>query len=180
MQRMEKSIKALYRAHAPFLAGLGKSELTGEPALESLIDEALQYTFLKAYEAGRALVAHPNPRAWLARVFLNRLRPYARRARERQRRQAYSLDDPLAPEIRDPADPVDDFLRQEAEQALLKAIRQALAEREGQVYDACFGRGDSIREAAQSLGITESQVKNALQRIRAKARKIKKEFFSEI
>lgn len=91
-----------------------------------------------------------------------------RAIRYRQSLQAFSLDDPDAPEIEDEGGLQSAIKRNEA-QFQLTQIRSVLSEEELQIFTSYFVENNTMHAVATIYALKDEQVKNVIKRIRRKA-----------
>jgi RNA polymerase sigma-70 factor, ECF subfamily len=155
------ALEALYRRHAPWLAG----RLAARTSSRDLAEEALQDTFLAAWRgAGRYHGAGEVP-AWLWGIARRRLASLARR----QPRGSLALED--AGERADPASgPEEAALGRDASARIRLAVAH-LPDDQRAAIAAVVYQGQTIEQAALAAAVPEGTIKSRLHRARLHIRK---------
>jgi RNA polymerase sigma-70 factor (ECF subfamily) len=132
-------------------------------------EDALQETFLSAWQKLDSFDGHSSFFTWLYRIATNAALMKLRK--DRHRREELAFEEPRFEEIERRAlidwsqDPVSDLLDLEAEQQLKKAIEEL-----PDIYRTVFVLRDleglSTRDVSELLGISEANVKMRLRRAR--------------
>ncbi len=129
---------------------------------ESVVDDVLQDTFLKALRAGRDFCRLDDPRAWLYRVARNTLTDRLRTAHRHD--PLDGLADELAQPEAEPAAAVD------ALAGCLERVLGELAADDALILRACDLDGMTQREFAERHGLSLAAAKSRLLRARRRAR----------
>jgi RNA polymerase sigma-70 factor (ECF subfamily) len=159
------ALSELFRRHYPGSIAIARRIL---PAQEEFLD-AVQSAYLSAFRNFRSFRGEASFKTWIRRIVLNQC---LMRLREPSRHMvAVSVDQPgpggAQPIIAgDSPTPEDLALRSERSRALADAAA-ALPRRLGDVFTRCSISGFSIREAAETLGISEEATKTRLFRARS-------------
>ena len=168
----DKFIESLFEAHRIQLDRMCRRALHFDDRYSDLIEECIQETYLQAVKSYETLKAHPNPKAWLFKVCINRLLPYAKLQRAHRERFPYSLDDPRSTEQVVSIDVADHISDREAASEMTEEIKATLSTSEMQIFDARFIKNLSIAETAEATALTQGNVRVIISRIRKKAKKL--------
>jgi RNA polymerase sigma-70 factor (ECF subfamily) len=146
-------------------------------------EDVLQNTFLKALQSLPEFEGRSNPLTWLYRIAVNEALMQIRRRKPQVEIDESVADDdenvPLPVQLTDWCClPESDLLSAESRQALDEAIR-TLPEKLRVVFLLRDIEGLSIRETAETLGLTETTVKTRLLRARLHLREQLSVYFGE-
>ncbi|MCC3159011.1 RNA polymerase sigma factor [Hymenobacter sp. 15J16-1T3B] len=166
VQRVLNGEKQLYelllRRHNQRLYRIGLALLHDAEAVE----EAMQVTWVKAYEQLASFAGRASFATWLTRILLNECL-----GRLRRQQRAASLDEYAEADLpsADGATPLQLVLNDELRDALEHAV-QALPDAYRSVFVLRAVEGLSVGETAEYLGLTETNVKARLSRARERLR----------
>ena len=166
----ERFIEKLFEAHYSNLEQMCRRMLHFDDRYLDLIGECLQETYLQAVESYEILQNHPEPKAWLYKVCINRLIPYAKLQRSQQKHFPYSLDAPNAVEPASTIDIAEQITEKDAAEEMIEAIKATLSPTELEVFNALFIENHSIPEIAETILLSQGNVRVIISRIRKKAR----------
>jgi len=169
----EIRMEQLYNEYAGILRKICQKKTQGDHAYTQIIEEAIQDTFLAAYQSYDLLQKHPNKEAWLIKTCLNRLRPKLRAERARRRLIDHSLDDSTVMPIIDPDHDIDEFVRKLDVAAFQSTLLSMLQPLEEDVFRLYFLEDNTMQQIARDLAISENQVKLQIRHIRKKAKYLK-------
>lgn len=168
----EKFIEKLFEEHYSNLERMCRRMLHFDDRYLDLISECLQETYLQAVESYETLKNHPEPKAWLYKVCINRLIPYAKLQRSRQKHFLCSLDSPDTVEPASPIDVAEQISRKDAAKEMIETIKNTLSPTELEIFNTRFIENLSITEIAEATSLSQGNVRAVISRIRKKARKL--------
>lgn len=169
----EIHIEQLYNEYAGVLRKVCQKKTQGDHACTQLIEEAIQDTFLAAYQSYDIFQKHPNKEAWLIKTCLNRLMPKLKAERARRRLIDRSLDDSTAMPIIDPDHDIDKFIKKLDAAAFQSTLLSMLQPLEEAVFRLYFLEDNTMLQIADALALSENQVKVLIRHIRKKAKYLK-------
>ncbi|MBP3647838.1 MAG: sigma-70 family RNA polymerase sigma factor [Clostridia bacterium] len=126
-----------------------------------LAEDAVQDSFLKAYQKWHTFRGECSEKTWLMRIAINTCRDYQRRAWFRWQSRSVNVDQLVIPG----GTPVDTY-----DDTVLKAV-MALPPREREVVLLRYYQEMRLQEISQTLGIPEGTVTSRLNRARSKLRR---------
>jgi RNA polymerase sigma-70 factor, ECF subfamily len=167
-----QAFTTLFQRHRDGLQGFLYRKLHSHEDAE----DAVILTFWNAWRARTSFRGNASGKAWLyriaTRVALDLLRARRRRAVE-QELDARSPES-IRPEEAEPVDPMDTVLREEYVDSARRAVTEAMSrlpQDERMLLDLFYFDGYNYEEIGEKLGITRSQVRGRLHRIRARVRR---------
>ena len=163
---MDKWLEELYERDYALLYGIGRVFLGNDPARETLIEDQIQETFIRAWQKRNALQKHPNPDGWLVECFRRRLLNACRKQNREWGRAAFSMDMDSVPDIRDERSiEPDEYARTSEQIALLKRL---LGDQEADIFLRYCVYGEKAAPIANELGITEQALRMRISRLKKK------------
>lgn len=136
-------------------------------------EDCVQEAFEKAIRHSGQLEHHPEPLLYLKKMCYHIAVTKRRNIKNRNRILGYPVPLGEDEEVPQMQDLVTDWIIRQDRQAAKAQLKEQLTDGEGRVYQAYFEENLSIRETADSLGISHGAVRGCIQRIRAKARDMK-------
>lgn len=140
-------------------------------------EDCVQDTFEKAIRHLSQWEDHPQPLMYLKKMCCHIAITRRRNIRNRRRILGYPVAVEDQQDIRDVRDLIADWIIRQDQQAAKVQLMEQLTKGEKEVYRAYFEKDLSIRDTAESLGISHGAARGSIQRIRAKAMGMKRESF---
>lgn len=167
-----EAFTALFQRHRDGLQGFLFRKLRSHEDAE----DAVTLTFCNAWRARTSFRGNASGKAWLyriaTRVALDMLRSRRRRAVEQEldarSPETLNVDDP------EPLDPEDVVLRSEYVDSTRQAVRESLCRLpsdERRLLELFYFEGHNYEDIAEITGISRSQVRGRLHRIRGRVRR---------
>ena len=164
-------IESLYLQYAGKLERACLNYVRHREEYRDLVDDSIQKTFLKAYEAYDELKDAPYIEAWLFKVCRYRLMTALNTYRRRQKRHV-PLDDAAAVTNERLMTAIDALPEKIGSRETLERILDALNEREKELVREHLVNGASFEELAEKQNTTIGAIRTALARLRKKARRL--------
>ena len=167
----EAFIESLYLQYAGKLERACLNYVRHREEYRDLVDDSIQKTFLKAYEAYDELKDAPYIEAWLFKVCRYRLMTELNTYRRRQKRHV-ALDGETVVSDERLMTAIDALPEKIGNQETLDRILDTLSEREKGLVRDRFVNGASFEEMARKEKTTVGAIRAALARLRKKARRL--------
>lgn len=164
--------RKLYERYYPMLEAMCEGKVNRDDSYRELIDNCLQDVFLLASQSYDQLRDHPNIEAWLKKACNNRLIPYVKLLREKQRITS-SLETVSEWQLGNEPDVGERSIIKLSANELIAELTTILSAQERQVFVSYFMQEKTIAETAKSQGASTGAVKATINRIRNKAKKLK-------
>lgn len=136
-------------------------------------EDCVQDAFEKALRHLSQLEKHPQPLLYLKKVCYHIAITRRRNIRNRSRILGYPVTLDEQNDVMDVKDVTMDWLIRQENRAARACLTEQLTESEKKVYHAYFEKELSIRQTAENCGISHGAARGCIQRIRAKAEKMK-------
>ncbi len=172
MDERNEYLDALFLQHRDRLIKYCLRVVRYDPRYTGLVEDWVQEAFLSATEGYDAFMDSPNQFGWLARCCKNRILTELRNRNARRELAGTHISLENNAEVPASVDYVLRLLNKTDAEDRLNQLCEALTQSERLVYDAYFVKGYSMAETAELTGLTLSAVKNAVQRIRKKAKSL--------
>ena len=169
----DQYFQALYRLACANLRGTG---------CESMAEDIVQDVLLEAHLHEKMLRAHPNIGGWLYQTAFNLCKNAHRAQNARNRRSAFSLDQPNAPDIEDREAERRIYAHLEKQHTCREAvgyIKAHVTEEEFLLFERRFLQRHSLYYLSLQYGLTPSALKMRLHRLRKKIGRILEFFFEQ-
>lgn len=140
-------------------------------------EDCVQEAFEKAVRRPQQLASHPEPFLYLKKTCYHIAITKRRNMKNRSRILGYPVPLGEEQEVPQTQDLITDWIIRQENREAKACLLDQLTDGENRVYHAYFERNLSIRETAESLGISHGAARGCIQRIRAKAREMKHFWF---
>jgi RNA polymerase sigma-70 factor (ECF subfamily) len=150
-----------------------------DEGIQSLVEDAVQNAFMKAIDKYDDFLGHPNKLGWLITVSKNELKNISSKDRRHRRINAMICD---SQNMKNQDDPITYVIEQEKTyelQEIIGEIRKVITQSETEVFTEYFLKNHTTQESAENIGVTKSAIKNAVYRIRNKAKSVLKALFDK-
>lgn len=170
-EEKEAFIESLYLQYAGKLERACLNYVRHRGEYRDLVDDSIQKTFLKAYEAYDTLKDAPYIEAWLFKTCRYRLLTALNTYRRRQKRHVPLEDEETLTQAQ-LMTAIDALPEKIGSRETLERILDALSEREKGLVQEHFVNGASFEELAERRNTTIGAIRTALARLRKKARRL--------
>lgn len=169
MSPKEDFVTELFDRYHSLLRTLCWRYVDHDRTFADMIDESILDTFMQAYLSYESLRRHPNVQGWLVNACMNRLRPRVSQARNRRGRQAFSIDDPHAPQLSSEDAWEEKTVSQLDARHQMDELYGALTETERQAFQEHYVQGFTLQEVARHRHRSLGGIKASLRQIKKKA-----------
>ena len=162
----EEFITWLHGKHYDALFLKAVKYASSKSGLQDAVEDSVQETFLIAAKKYKELQGHPDIGGWLYLTCIYILKNIHSVYMNREKHEAYSMDDETKPEVKDPRDRMAEYEAEENFRQLLKRIYSLLSRKQKGIFKAYFVNEQSIDEIAEQNGSTIQAIKGIIYRIR--------------
>ncbi len=156
----------LFENYYALLYRIGRLFLGASSTYETIIEEEIQETFIKAWQNERKLRAHPNPAGWLVLTFRRRLMARCRKLGREHSHFAFSMDDESNFDTSDTAClSTEHFTEHQSQREL---IYRLLGERDAELFFRYCVYKEGAKILAEEYHLSESGIKTRISRIKKK------------
>lgn len=159
-------LEELYERDYALLYRVGRVFLGSNAAQETLIEDQIQETFVRAWQKRSSLQKHPNPDGWLVECFRNCLLNACKKQSREWRHHAFSVDAENAQPIADQTHlSPDDYARTKEQIDLLKRL---LGEKDADIFLRYCVYGEKASKIAAELNISDQALRMRISRLKKK------------
>ena len=156
----------LYQRNYALLYRIGRVFLGSFANQETLIEDQIQETFIRAWQKYSLLQKHPNPDGWLVECFRKCLMNACRKQNREWQRTAFSVDMENTPPVADTKGlSPDDYVRTREQLELLKKL---LGEKDADLFIRYCVLGEKAAPSAADLGMSEQALRMRISRLKKK------------
>ena len=156
----------LYQRNYALLYRIGRVFLGSFANQETLIEDQIQETFIRAWQKYSLLQEHPNPDGWLVECFRKCLMNACRKQNREWQRTAFSVDMNNTPPVADARGlSPDEYVRTREQLELLKKL---LGEKDADLFIRYCVLGEKAAPIAADLGLSEQALRMRISRLKKK------------
>jgi RNA polymerase sigma factor (sigma-70 family) len=159
-------LEELYERDYALLYRVGRVFLGSNAAQETLIEDQIQETFVRAWQKRSSLQKHPNPDGWLVECFRNCLMNACKKQSREWKHHAFSIDaenaQPLADKVH--LSP-DDYARTKEQ---INLLRRLLGEKDADIFLRYCVYGEKASTIAAELNISDQALRMRISRLKKK------------
>ena len=156
----------MYERNYALLYRVGRIFLGGGSAKETLIEDQIQETFVRAWQKRSGLQKHPNPDGWLVECFRNCLMNACKKQSREWRHHAFSVDAENAHPIADQTHLSPDDYAQSKEQ--IDLLKRLLGEKDADMFLRYCVYGEKASTIAAELNISDQALRMRISRLKKK------------
>lgn len=155
----------LYERQYALLYRIGRVFLGYDPAQETLIEDQIQETFLRAWQKRSMLKEHPNPDGWLVECFRKCLMNACRK-KSREWKYRTALENPDAEETREPEQlSPEEYVKSREQMDLLFRL---LGREDADLFLRYCVYGEKASSIAAELNVSEQALRMRISRLKKK------------
>lgn len=162
----EAWLSDLYQRNYALLYRIGRVFLGSFANQETLIEDQIQETFIRAWQKHSLLQKHLNPDGWLVECFRKCLMNACRKQNREWQRTAFSVDMNNTPPVADTRGlSPDEYVRTREQLELLKKL---LGEKDADLFIRYCVLGEKAAPIAADLGLSEQALRMRISRLKKK------------
>ncbi len=162
----EAWLSDLYQRNYALLYRIGRVFLGSFANQETLIEDQIQETFIRAWQKHSLLQKHPNPDGWLVECVRKCLMNACRKQNREWQRIAFSVDMNNTPPVADARGlSPDEYVRTREQLELLKKL---LGEKDADLFIRYCVLGEKAAPIAADLGLSEQALRMRISRLKKK------------
>ena len=159
-------LEELYERDYALLYRVGRVFLGSNTAQETLIEDQIQETFVRAWQKRASLQNHPNPDGWLVECFRNCLMNACKKQSREWKHHSFSVDAGDAPAVADQTNlSPDEYARSKGQIALL---RRLLGYENADIFLRYCVYGEKAGKIAAELNISDQAFRMRISRLKKK------------